>query len=50
MQIFQNKFQTLTKQNLLQINRSKKTQNTIKILYIILILILLLQNNKYQTY
>lgn len=49
MQMFQNKFQTLTRQNLLQVSRSKETQNTVKVLYIVLVLVLLLQNNKYQT-
>lgn len=49
MQMFQSKFQTLTRQNLLQVSRSKETQNTVKVLYIVLVLVLLLQNNKYQT-
>lgn len=48
MQMFQNKFQTPTRQNLLQVSRSKETQNTVKVLYIVLVLVLLLQNNKYQ--
>lgn len=33
--MFQNKFQTLTRQNLLQVSRSKETQNTVKVLYIV---------------
>lgn len=45
MQMFQSKFQTLTRQNLLQVSRSKETQNTVKVLYIVLVLVLLLQNN-----
>lgn len=45
MQMFQNKFQTLTRQNLLQVIRSKETQNTGKVLYIVLVLVLLLQNS-----
>lgn len=45
MQMFQNKFQTLTRQNLLQVSRSKETQNTGKVLYIVLVLVLLLQNS-----
>lgn len=43
--MFQNKFQTLTRQNLLQVSRSKETQNTGKVLYIVLVLVLLLQNS-----
>lgn len=43
--MFQNKFQTLTRQNLLQVSRSKETQNTVKVLYIVLVLVLLLQNS-----